>query len=167
MGRPALRQARAAGESIVPIVTDYNSSLAERAVPEWQAILDALQAVPEIGTDASIGYGGMILGTATGLLLTAVEPRITAASFGGVLVYEALTKVAGQITIPIEFLLPWDDEEIDRQSGLALFDAFASKEKTLHANPGRHNQVPRFEIDNSARFFRRHFDRREPVCGPL
>lgn len=164
----ALHQARAAGEPIGPIVTDYNSSLAERAVPEWQATLDALQALPEIGAEAPVGYGGMTLGTATGLLLTAVEPRITAASFGGVLVYEALTKAAGQITVPVDFLLPWDDEEIDRQSGLALFDALASKEKTLHAHPGRHNQVPGYEIDNSARFFRRHLGfRREPVCGLL
>jgi hypothetical protein len=46
-----------------------------------------------------------------------------------------------QITIPIEFLLQWDDEHIARQSGLALFDAFASKEKTLHANTGRHKGV--------------------------
>lgn len=87
----ALRQARAAGEPIGPIVTDFNASLAERAVPEWQATLDALQALPEIGTEAPIGYGGMTLGTAVGLMLTAVEPRITAAAFGGVLVYEALT----------------------------------------------------------------------------
>jgi hypothetical protein len=56
-------------------------------------------------------------------------------------------------------LLPWDDEEIDRQSGLALFDAFASKEKTLHANPGGHHQVPWFEVDNSARFFAPHLGR--------
>ena len=35
-------------------------SLAERAVPEWQATLDALQALPEIGTEAPIGYGGGI-----------------------------------------------------------------------------------------------------------
>ncbi|MDX6235963.1 MAG: hypothetical protein QOG10_778, partial [Kribbellaceae bacterium] len=86
-------------------------------------------------------------------------PRITAAAFGGVFVYEALIEAAGQITIPIEFLLPWDDEELDRQSGLALFDACASKEKALHVYPGRHNQVPRFEVDNSARFFARHLGR--------
>lgn len=157
----ALLRARAAGEPIGPIVIDYNSSLAERAVPEWQATLDALQALPEIGTEAPVGYGGMTLGTAIGLLLTAVEPRITAAAFGGVLVYEALIEAARQITVPVEFLLAWDDEEIDRQSGLALFDACASKEKALHAYPGRHNQVPRFEVDNSARFFARHLGR----CG--
>ncbi|MFF4733723.1 dienelactone hydrolase family protein [Streptomyces mirabilis] len=155
----ALLQARAAGEPIGPIIVDFNGSLAERAVPEWQATLDALQALPEIGPEAPVGYGGMTLGTATGLLLAAIEPRITAAAFGGVFVYEALTEAAGRITIPIEFLLPWDDEEINRQAGLALFDACASKEKALHAHPGRHNQVPGFEVDNSARFFLRHLGR--------
>jgi alpha-beta hydrolase superfamily lysophospholipase len=151
----AMLQARTAGESIDSIVADYNASLAERAVPEWRATIDALQALPEIGADAPIGYGGMTLGTAIGLMLTAVEPRITAATFGGVLVYEALTEAARRITVPVEFLLPWDDEEIDRPSGLALFDACASKDKALHAYPGRHNQVPRSDIDNSARFFLR------------
>ena len=155
----AMLQARAAGEPIGPIVADYNTSLAERAVPEWQATIDALQALPEIGTEAPIGYGGMTLGTVIGLMLVPIEPRITAATFGGVLVYEALIEAAGRITIPVEFLLPWDDEEIGREPGLALFDACASKDKALHAYPGRHNQVPRFEIDNAARFFLRHLGR--------
>jgi hypothetical protein len=155
----AMLQARAAGEQIGPIVADYNTSLAERAVPEWQATIDALQALPEIGTEAPIGYGGMTLGTVIGLMLVPIEPRITAATFGGVLVYETLIEAAGRITIPVEFLLPWDDEEIGREPGLALFDACASKDKALHAYPGRHNQVPRFEIDNAARFFLRHLGR--------
>ena len=154
----ALLQARAAGQPIGPIIVDYNSSLAERAVPEWQATLDALQSLSEIGAEAPVGYGGMTLGTATGLMLTASEPRITAATFGGVFVYDALIEAAGQITIPIEFVIPWDDEEIDRQSGLALFDACASKDKALHAYPGRHNQMPLAEVDRAARFFARHFE---------
>ena len=154
----ALLQARTAGQPIGPIIVDYNSSLAERAVPEWQATLDALQSLPEIGTEAPVGFGGMTLGTATGLMLTTREPRITAGTFGGVLVYDALIEAAGQITVPIEFVIPWNDEEIDRQSGLALFDACASKDKALHAYPGRHNQMPRAEVDRSARFFARHFE---------
>ncbi|WP_280256825.1 dienelactone hydrolase family protein [Nocardia abscessus] len=154
----ALLRARAAGEPIGPIVADYNASLAERAVPEWRATLDALQALPEIG-EAPIGYGGMTLGSAIGLPLAAIDSRITAAVFGGVPVSEALTEAARRITIPVTFLLPWDDEEIDRRSGLALFDAFASKEKTLHANPGGHHEVPWFETEASARFYARHFGR--------
>ena len=152
----AMLQARDAGEPIGAIVAEYNTSLAVRAVPEWQATLDALQALPEIGTAAPIGYGGTTLGTAIGLLLAAVEPRIIAASFGGVLVFDALIEAARQITIPVEFLLPWDDEEIEREPGLALFEACASKDKALHVYPGRHNQVPRFEADNRARFFLRN-----------
>jgi len=143
------------GEPIAPIVIDYNMSLAERAVPEWQATLDALQALPEIGADAPIGYGGMTLGVATGLMLTPVEPRIAAVSFGGVFVNDTLIEAARRITVPVEYRIPWDDEEIDRASGLALFDAFASTEKALHAHPGRYFQVPEHERDSSVRFFAR------------
>ncbi|TCC50949.1 alpha/beta hydrolase [Kribbella capetownensis] len=158
----ALLEARAAGQPIGPIVIDYNSSLAERAVPEWQATLDALQALPEIGTDAPVGYSGMTLASTIGLMWTAIEPRISAAVFGGVFVYDALTEAARQITIPVEFILPWDDAEIDRESGFALFDAFASKEKTLHANPGGHHEVPWFETEISGHFFARHLGRSVP-----
>ena len=72
----------AAGETerVTSISVRYGTSLSERAVPEWRATLDALQKLPEIGTEAPIGYGGGItLGTAIGIPLTAVEPRITAA----------------------------------------------------------------------------------------
>jgi hypothetical protein len=69
-----------------------------------------------------------------------------------VFVYDALLEAAQKVTIPIEFLLPWDDE-IDREAGLALFDAFASEEKTLHAFPGSHFRVPAERIDT--RFFAR------------
>jgi hypothetical protein len=39
---------------------------------------------------------------------------------------------------------------------LALFDAFASAEKTLHANIGKHGEIPAFERDSALRFFARH-----------
>jgi hypothetical protein len=51
-----------------------------------------------------------------------------------VVVHKALIEAARRITVPVQFLLPWNDEHVERQSALALFDAFASKEKTLHAN---------------------------------
>jgi dienelactone hydrolase len=149
--RDEFRQAHAAGDSerFESVSIRYAKSLAERAVPEWRATLDALQTLPEIGTEAPIGYGGGIsLGTAIGVPLTAVEPRITAAIFGGgFFVYDAQIQAARRITVPIQFLLPWDDEYVDRQSALALFDAFASKEKTLHANPGDHRTVRWIGVD--------------------
>jgi pimeloyl-ACP methyl ester carboxylesterase len=159
--RADFQQARTAGdnERFKSISIRYVSSLAERAVPEWQATLDALQELPEIGTEAPIGYGGGVsMGTAIGVPLTAADARITAAIFGGgFFVYEALLEAARRITVPIQFLLPWDDEHVDRHSGLALFDAFASTEKTLHANPGDHRTIRWIGVDNE--FLVRHLGR--------
>jgi dienelactone hydrolase len=156
--RAGLQRALAAGEAerFKSISSSYGISLAERAVPEWRAVLDALQELPEIGTQAPIGYGGGItLGTAIGISLTAVEPRIRAAIFGGgFVVHESLIEAARRVTVPVQFLLPWDDEYVDRQTALALFDAFASKEKTLHANPGDHRSVQWFGVDDT--FLVRH-----------
>ena len=154
----ALYQARAAGAPEGPIVVRYNAHLAERAVPEWQTTLDALQELPEIGAEGPVGYFGLNMGTAIGVPLVAAEPRITAAVFG-LHWPDALAEMAKRITVPIEFDLQWDDEHIPRQAGLALFDAFASKEKTLHANAGAHKELPRFEADSAVRFFARHLGR--------
>lgn len=151
----ALYAARAAGEPEGPVVVRYNAHLAERAVPEWRTTLDALEQLPEIGAQSPVGYYGLNMGTAIGVPLAAAEPRITAAVFG-LHWPEALAETARRITIPIEFALQWDDEHIPRASGLALFDAFASKEKTLHANTGAHKELPRFEADSAVRFFVRH-----------
>jgi pimeloyl-ACP methyl ester carboxylesterase len=134
----------------------FVASLADQAVSEWRATLDALQALPWIGPDAPVGYGGGItMGTAIGVRLTAAEPRITAAIFGGGLfVDEPVIMAARRITAPVQFLLPWDDEYADRSAGLALFDAFASAEKTLHANPGDHRSVRWVGVDDT--FLSRH-----------
>jgi hypothetical protein len=42
-----------------------------------------------------------------------------------------------------------------KPSALDLFDAFGSKQKTLHANLGGHTGVPQFEADDGGRFFAR------------
>ena len=58
--------------------------------------------------------------------------------------------------------MPLDDAEIDRASGLEVFDAFASAEKTLLAFPGSHFRVPQ---RSSIRFFARQFNRVGAVAG--
>ncbi|MFI5952586.1 alpha/beta hydrolase [Cryptosporangium sp. NPDC051539] len=144
-----MRAAMQAGEPVGEIVSRFNGDIAERAVPEWRAVLDA------IGPRHPVGFFGLALGTAIGVPLVAAEPRISAAVLG-VFWGESLIGTAQKITVPIEFLHQWDDEHITRESGLSLFDAFASTEKTLHANSGAHLEVPRFEVDSTVAFFRRH-----------
>ncbi|MGW4500595.1 alpha/beta hydrolase [Micromonospora sp. NPDC004336] len=127
--------------------------LVERAVPEWRAALDALLSLPEIG--GPVGYSGGVI--AIGIRLAVVEPRISAALlFAGSFVPRAMFEEARQVTIPLQVLLQWDDEGNDRKLALDLFDAFGSREKTLHANMGGHTGVPQFEGDDGSRFFARH-----------
>lgn len=150
-----LFRARAAGEPEGPIVVRYNDYLAKLAVPEYRALLDALQELPEIGVGGPVGFWGLNMGTAIGIPFVAAEPRVDAAVFGQHWP-DVLAEKAKRITIPIEFDLQWDDQHISREEGLALFDAFASKEKSLHVNSGRHKELPRFEADSAVRFFARH-----------
>lgn len=146
-----MRQARASGSPIAPLVVRYNSRLAEQAVPEWQLTIDAL-ADEEFGP---IGYAGVALGTAIGVPLTALDSRITAAAFG-LCWPDTLLAAARQITVPVQYAMQWDDELISREAALALFDAFGSTEKSLHANTGRHNDFPSHEADSAVRFLLRH-----------
>jgi dienelactone hydrolase len=151
----AIRERVAAGEPIGPQIARDNAGRAARAVPEWRAALDALQELDCIGAGGPVGFWGVSLGSAIGVPFAAAEPRITAAVFG-LASHESLAESAARVTAPVEFLLQWDDELVPRDLGLALFDAFASREKTLHANPGRHAGVPAFELESSERFFTRH-----------
>ena len=151
--RTDLRRAMQAGEPLDEIVDALVLPLVEKAVPEWRITLDALLSLPEIG--GPVGYEGGVI--SIGIRLAVVEPRISAANlFAGSFVPATLVEEARQVTIPLQVLLQWDDEGNDRQSALDLFDAFGTKEKTLHANLGGHAGVPWFEVDAAARFFARH-----------
>ncbi|QES04436.1 alpha/beta hydrolase [Streptomyces venezuelae] len=152
--RAELRRALAAGEPVTDEIIDaLILPLVERAVPEWQATLDAVLALPEIG--GPVGYSGGVI--SIGVRLAAVEPRIVAAGlFAGSFVPRAMFEEARRVTIPLHVLLQWDDEGNDRQAALDLFDAFGSAEKSLHANMGGHTGVPEFAADAAGRFFSRH-----------
>jgi hypothetical protein len=152
--RADLRRALAAGEPVDDEIVDrLVLPLVDKAVPEWQATLDALLTLPEIR--GPVGYSGGII--SVGIRLAVVEPRISAALlFAGSFVPRAMFEEARQVTIPLHVLLQWDDEGNDRQLALDLFDAFGAKEKTLNANMGGHTGVPPAAGDAGNRFFARH-----------
>ena len=151
--RADLRRALEAGESVDGEIVDrLVLPLVDRAVPEWQATLDALHSLPDIG--GKVGCSGGVI--AIGVRLAVVEPRILAAVlFAGSFVPRTMSEEARRVTIHL-VLLQWNDEGNDRRAALDLFDGFGTKEKTLHANLGGHTGVPQFEDDAAARFFARH-----------
>jgi dienelactone hydrolase len=152
--RADLRRALENGEPVSGEIIDrLVLPLVEQAVPEWRGALDALLSLPEIG--GPVGYAGGVI--AIGIRLAVVEPRISAAVlFAGSYVPRSMFEEARQVTIPLQVLLQWDDAGNDRQQALDLFDAFGTRQKTLHANMGGHTGVPQFEGDDGNRFFARH-----------
>ncbi|MFD3418308.1 dienelactone hydrolase family protein [Streptomyces decoyicus] len=143
-----------AGEEMAPLIAGFQALVARQTVPEWRAVLDAVQQLEHVGA-GPVGYWGVSLGCGLGVPFVATEPRVRAASLGlgGA---PASAEAAARITVPVEFLVQWDDERVPRAQSLALFDALASTEKTLHANPGKHGEIPSFQLDNTLRFFARH-----------
>jgi hypothetical protein len=152
--RGDLRRAVAAGGPVSDeIVEALILPLVEKAVPEWRAALDALLGVPGIG--GPVAYSGGVI--SIGVRLAVAEPRIAAAVlFAGSFVPRVMFEEARQVTIPLHVLLQWDDEGNDRQAALDLFDAFGSREKSLHASMGGHAGVPEFAGDTAALFLARH-----------
>jgi dienelactone hydrolase len=129
-----------------------------QAVAEWQALLDD-PGTQRAGADGRFGYWGVSMGTAIGVPLLAAEPRITAAvlGLGGLRDGDdAQRQQAASITVPLLFLLQWDDQLMTRESGLALWDALGSADKTMHVNPGPHQGIPARERDGALAFYRRH-----------
>lgn len=152
--RTDLRRALADGvEPPADVIDRLILPLVDRAVPEWQATLDEVLALPEVG--AQVGFSGGVI--AIGTRLAAIDTRIAAAGlFAGSYVPRATVAEARRVSIPVHVLLQWDDEGNSREMALELFDAFGSAEKTLHANMGGHTGVPRFAGEDAARFFARH-----------
>ncbi|MCE0539538.1 dienelactone hydrolase family protein [Kineosporia rhizophila] len=144
------------GEPRAQVIAQFQAVVAQQTVPEWTAVLDALQELPHVGA-GPVGYWGLSLGCGLGVPFVAAEPRVRAAVLGcGSALAGA--EQAARITVPVQFLAQWDDEFISREQSLALFEAFASTDKTLHANPGGHAAVPRHEIDSATAFFGRHLE---------
>lgn len=143
-----------AGEDTAALVAALHELMAGQAVAEWQAVITAVQELDHVGA-GPVGYWGVSMGCGLGVPLLAAEPRVRAAVLG-LLGVHGLAETAARVTAPVQFLLQWDDDRVPRAQGLALFDALASAEKTLHANPGKHGEIPGFETDSSLRFFTRH-----------
>lgn len=131
----------------------------KQATVEWQTMLDEVQQLDFIGSDKPVGYWGVSMGTAFGVPFVAAEPRIKCAVFGLAGLREGATymeEAAKKITIPLQFVFQWEDAVAPREAGIALFNAFASAEKTMHINPGGHMDIPDFETVAWFDFYTRH-----------
>lgn len=122
-------------------------------VADWQAALDFIES--EHGARPT-GWWGLSMGTMMGLPVCAAETRIKVALLGLMGTWGPnkadLIAAAPTLTCPVRFLVQWDDEVVPRESCLELFHLIGSTRKTLHANPGAHSAVPKFENTASVEY---------------
>jgi dienelactone hydrolase len=143
----------------------------EDMTADWRAALDFTQSQADIGA-GPVGYWGLSMGTIYGAPLVGSEPRIEAAVLGlmgmtGPDHYQPTLQVAASaITCPVLFVIQLEDELFTRDQCLALFDALASTDKRLHANPGLHPEVPIEELRHSVAFLVERLEGRPIERGP-
>jgi dienelactone hydrolase len=129
----------------------------EAVIADWRAALDFLET--ELGPRPT-GWWGLSMGTMMGLPVCASDARMRVALLGLMGTWgpngEDLLRLAPRLTCPVRFLLQWDDEIVPRETCLRLFGEIGSKKKTLHTNPGRHTEVPAFEVGASVDYLDKH-----------
>lgn len=131
-------------------------------VADWRAAIDVICVLDDVGA-GPVGWWGLSMGTILGVPLLAAEARIEVAVLGlmGALgptaqARERTVSDAHDVRCPVLFLMQWDDELMRREDVLSLFAEIGSSDKRLHAQPGRHADVPAEELDASERFLAQH-----------
>jgi dienelactone hydrolase len=140
-----------------------DETMTDVMVADWKAAVDALRAEPDIG-EGPLGYWGLSMGTILGLPLVAAEPRINVAVLGLMgLTGPTRSRIAAdapKIDCPVLFLMQWHDELFPRDKVFDLFEAIGTRDKRLHAHPGKHGEVPPEEFEASEQFLSRHLGER-------
>ncbi len=144
-------------------------------VSDWQLAIHATQSVANVGR-GPIAYFGLSMGSMFGVPLIAAREDVTVATLGLLgtsgpsdRMRQRFLMDASLIRCPVLFLMQLEDELFDRAGYLELFDALATTDKRLHANPGLHPEIPQEEIDFAFEFMRSHIEGRAQrrIVDPL
>ena len=132
---------------------------------DWRYAIDLVQSESSIELKQMV-YFGLSMGSIFGIPMLADASRtlpVVAATLGllgsqgiGRRLGARMLEDAAKLTFPILFLMQLEDELFSREGYLELFDALASSDKRIHANPGLHPEVPGEEMRFAFEFMLEH-----------
>jgi pimeloyl-ACP methyl ester carboxylesterase len=101
-------------------------------VEDWN---DSVMVATELIGDCKLAYFGLSMGSIFGIPFVASRSDVV-------------------VSCPVLYLMQMEDELFNRDGYLRVFDALATKDKRLHANPGLHPEVPDEEVLFAFQFMR-------------
>jgi hypothetical protein len=111
-----------------------------------------------------LAYFGLSMGSIFGFPMIASRDDVIVAVLGLFGVQDSFPhgdesiEAAAKITCPVLYLMQLEDEIFSREGYLEAFDALATQDKRIHANPGLHPEVPAEEMEFAFDFLLRHIE---------
>jgi alpha-beta hydrolase superfamily lysophospholipase len=132
-------------ESVIEMVEDWN---------------DSVMVATELIGDCKLAYFGLSMGSIFGIPFVASRSDVVVSTLGLLGVVDQfphgdeILRAAEKVSCPVLYLMQMEDELFNRDGYLRVFDALATKDKRLHANPGLHPEVPDEEVLFAFQFMR-------------
>lgn len=128
---------------------------------DWDIAIAAARQCEDVAAP-KLAYFGLSMGAIYGIPMLAERSDVIVSTLGlwgdvpRLPHSQTILSAAEKLNHPVLFLMQLEDEIVDREGYLALFDRLGSADKRIHANPGLHPDIALDEITFASEFMLGH-----------